>query len=292
MSFRRYFCKACSFILLAGLLCVPVLAGCSSGESVPAALMESSDETEPTESILESLPSEPEPQAEEQSSTPETEPPQDGEGLGSSPEENKELPSNRTLKVETIFQTPELPTGCEITALTMALQYHGYEVSKTTMAKQYLPKSSKWYYVGDKRYGPDTRVVFAGNPFSSGGAVCGASAIVTAADRYLSDTGAGQRAVNLTGSSPEELYDMVRSGTPVVVWVTIEMVDRSVSGGWYVEGTDEYLEWSKMDHCAVLMGVQDDRVVINDPITGVVTYSKERFESVYKQRGLQAVIIR
>lgn len=69
------------------------------------------------------------------------------------------------------------------------------------------------------------------------------------------------------------------------------MVDRPIAGGWYVEETGEYLEWSKMDHCGVLIGVDDSSVTINDPISGVITASKERFESVYEQRGQQAVVI-
>lgn len=38
-----------------------------------------------------------------------------------------------------IYQMPELPTGCEITAMTMVLNYYGYSVDKVQMATQYLP---------------------------------------------------------------------------------------------------------------------------------------------------------
>ena len=38
-----------------------------------------------------------------------------------------------------IFQMPELPTGCEITALTMVLNYYGMEADKVEMATKYLP---------------------------------------------------------------------------------------------------------------------------------------------------------
>lgn len=42
-------------------------------------------------------------------------------------------------KIETddfpiIIQNPELPTGCEITALTMVLNYYGYPADKIVMA--------------------------------------------------------------------------------------------------------------------------------------------------------------
>ena len=47
--------------------------------------------------------------------------------------------SNR-LNVKCVLQNPELPTGCEITALTIVLNYLGYDVDKLTMADKYLDK--------------------------------------------------------------------------------------------------------------------------------------------------------
>lgn len=64
---------------------------------------------------------------------------------------------------------PELPTGCEITALAMVLQYFGYEVDKTALAAEYLPVVAypDFYYGGDGNlYGPDMRENFVGDPFS------------------------------------------------------------------------------------------------------------------------------
>lgn len=47
-------------------------------------------------------------------------------------------------------QMPELPTGCEITAMTMALNYYGYEADKIQMAEKYLPQiASADIYVGE-----------------------------------------------------------------------------------------------------------------------------------------------
>ena len=40
---------------------------------------------------------------------------------------------------EIVSQMPELPTGCEITALTMVLNYYDYQADKTEIATEYLP---------------------------------------------------------------------------------------------------------------------------------------------------------
>ena len=48
------------------------------------------------------------------------------------------------LDAQPILQNPELPTGCEVTALTAALNYLGYPVDKLTMADQYLTRAEPY----------------------------------------------------------------------------------------------------------------------------------------------------
>lgn len=106
----------------------------------------------------------------------------------------------------------------------------------------------------------------------------------------LTIKGGGHTALDLTGAAPEELYTLVAQGTPVVVWVTIEMADRYTPDGWYTE-TGEYVDWSTNDHGAVLIGYSDETVTIADPISGQIEYSRRQFESVFESRGRQCVII-
>lgn len=82
---------------------------------------------------------------------------------------------------EIIRRMPELPTGCEITALTMMLNYYGYSVDKMTMASEYLPVIPAEFYEGaDGRvYGPDMDNFFVGDP-SASGYICGTGAIRSA----------------------------------------------------------------------------------------------------------------
>lgn len=191
-----------------------------------------------------------------------------------------------------IYQMPELPTGCEITALTMAINYYGYPADKTVMASEYLTTASaNRYYGADGRlYGTDMNEYFIGDPFTEGGIICGTGAIVTAADGYLADAGSALRAHDITGSSPEELYRRVSSGQPVVVWVTVSMADRRATQGWYTENGD-YVDWSTNDHGAVLIGYTDTTVTIADPISGRIEYDREQFEEVFASRGNRCVVL-
>jgi len=113
---------------------------------------------------------------------------------------------------------------------------------------------------------------------------------VTAADHYLFQHGGSHAAVDMTGSSPEDLYALVAQDTPVVVWVTIEMADRAETQSWYTE-SGEYVDWSTNDHGAVLVGYTEETVTIADPISGLIEYNREQFESVFEARGQRCVII-
>lgn len=194
---------------------------------------------------------------------------------------------------EIIYQNPELPTGCEITALTMVLNYYGYTVDKTTMASEYLPITTYSTYYGDDQrlYGPDLENNFVGDPFSELGTVCGAGAIVTAANCYLEDQESTMYAKNITGCNVEWLYQYVSKGNPVVVLVTIGMEDRYPTIGWYTENGD-YVDWSTNDHGSVLIGWDEENVTIACPILGIETYSREQFEKVFVERGRKAVILK
>ncbi len=235
---------------------------------------------------------------------------QDTAKLVVSPEEEEESVSNLVLTEEAptkdtqppaeyiiedlplILQMPELPTGCEITAMTMALQYYGYDVDKTTMAAEYLPTVSANRYFGEdgRLYGSDLRKYFVGNPFTQAGYICGPEAILTAANAYLQDAGSSMQAVDKSGAAPEELYAFVSEDTPVVVWITIDMANRNTPQGWYTEdGT--YVDWSTNDHGAVLIGYSEDTVTIADPISGIVEYSRTQFESVFASRSYQCVVL-
>lgn len=183
-----------------------------------------------------------------------------------------------------VYQRPELPTGCEVTALTMLLNYYGYPVSKTTMASNYLPQVASGY-TGRV----DLDYYFCGNPYSSG-IGCGAGALVTAANSYLTASGSNLRGVDITGTSAEGLYGYISSGKPIVVMVTIGMANRKAAKGWHTpEG--KYVTWSDNDHGVVLIGCDSNTVKVACPLFGIKTYTRAQFEKAYASRGNRAMII-
>lgn len=193
-----------------------------------------------------------------------------------------------------VYQMPQLPTGCEITALTMVLQYYGLDADKEEMATDYLPTSpsTNRYTGSDGRvYGIDLDAYFVGSPFDDSGIICGPQAIITAANQYLEDQGSSLQAVDRTGATPEELYALVDQDIQVVVWVTIGMTPRQEArSGWYTE-SGKYVDWTTNDHCAVLVGYTDTTVWIADPLAGLVEYDRDAFEEVFASQDNRCVVL-
>lgn len=209
-----------------------------------------------------------------------------------SAEVKKSNSATQLTDFDIIEQYPELPTGCEITALTMVLNYYGYQVNKVTMALDYMPKVQAEFYRSEdgRLMGPDLENFFVGDPTEETGYICGTGAIVTAANRYLADVGSDLTAAAIKNAQPEKLYDLIDQGTPVVIWCTINMEDRAETDGWYREdGT--YMEWSTNDHGAVLIGYDEDTVTVADPIYSRITVSRDQFEKIFAERGGQCVIL-
>lgn len=184
------------------------------------------------------------------------------------------------IPVQWISQYPELPTGCEVTCLTMLMNYYGYPVTKTVMASEYLPKGEG-----------DFREKFVGNPFSEQGFGCYAKPIVTAANRYFKEKNVQARAVNISNSSFETLLDYVRMGIPVITWNTMNMQPSYDTRSWETEkGT---VTWRAPEHCVVLIGynLEARTVWVADPVVGIVERDLELFQHRYQELYSQAVYI-
>jgi uncharacterized protein YvpB len=199
------------------------------------------------------------------------------------------------IDMENILQLPELPTGCEITALTILLRYYGFDADKVDLAENYLPTS--W---GNYRVDEEGRIFkdsffdfFIGDPKGTGYG-CFSPAIVTAAESYIEDNGGGYEVVNLSGCSPDEMYDLIITGTPVMCWATDGMIAPEYYESWYDNATGERLDWYLNEHAFVLTGfnMSAGLVTLNDPMKGIIDYSLTRFETRFNEMYSQAIYIR
>lgn len=182
-----------------------------------------------------------------------------------------------------ICQHPELPTGCEITSLTMVLKYYGYPADKLDLADHYLDKGtigrvSFWEY-------------FLGNPRSNSSYGCYAPVIVKAANKYLRSRNSALRAHCLSGKTLESLASYTNAGIPVIIWSTIDCRPGYYTTTWVIKG--QKLTWYAPEHCMVLVGFSGGKVLIADPIYGkVMAYDKEKFRKGYKGLYSQTVVLR
>lgn len=180
-----------------------------------------------------------------------------------------------------VNQYPELPTGCEITALTSVLNYYGYNVKKETMADDYLKKGSGSFYE-----------MFLGNPRKKEGSYgCMAQPIADAANLYFKKNSISRKAVNISGSEFDKVLDYVAEGYPVIVWNTINMKPAYESKKLVLGG--KTYTWIAPEHCVVVIGFDRDanEVYVADPASGLVTRNLSIFKQRYNSLKKQAVYI-
>ncbi|WP_049945538.1 C39 family peptidase [Candidatus Stoquefichus massiliensis] len=191
---------------------------------------------------------------------------------------------NKQIDVECILQNPQLPTGCEITSLTMVLNYHGFSINKIDLAENYLKKGK----IGQT----DFEKAFVGDPKDQHSYGCYAPVIVDCANQYLKEKKVSLKAIDYTGSSIEELYHFINQGIPVIVWATINMAEPYPSIKWTVDGNE--LQWISKEHCLVLTGYDkiENVVYLSDPLKGNIGYDATIFAKRYEQMFSQAIIIK
>lgn len=208
--------------------------------------------------------------------------------------QRKEYDSNSVyIDMANILQNPELPVGCEITALTILLNYYGFNAEKTDMAKNYLPTS--WgnpKTVDGKLYKDSFYDYFIGDPFSRGYG-CFSPAIEKAANSYISSHGGGYTVKNISGCHPDTLYEYLIAGTPVLCWATDGMIEPEYYETWYDNATGDKLDWYLNEHCFVLAGfnIANSTVTLNDPMKGIIDYNIDKFEVRFKQMHSQAIVL-
>lgn len=189
------------------------------------------------------------------------------------------------LKVKNILQGSEFPNGCEIASLSIVLNYLGYKTDIGFIVDNHLKMSS----VDDPYADPWT--TYIGNPRDVGYG-CYAPCIVNTANAFFDDTGKKHVAEDASGSSMNTLLNYVKQGYPVIIWGTIYMdgVDRECK--WFIGENGKLTYWLSHSHCVVLIGYNDDKYIVADPLAGIVKYDKRAVEYSYGLLYKQACVIR
>lgn len=195
----------------------------------------------------------------------------------------------RITGIPCLYQYPRFPTGCESISAVMALRFAGVEISEDEFVDRCLPKSNRFGYVNGRYRGPDPNRFFVGSPRNGGSFGCMAPVIHQAITNATGDESFSELLYNVP--LPELCQKYVANNVPVLIWVTIAMVNTFPGVSWYLDdGT--YYQWPSNEHCVLLVGFDENGYYVLDPDKGEeIYYRKELVERRYAEMGSQAVVI-
>lgn len=195
----------------------------------------------------------------------------------------------KLLDVPYIKQRPELPSGCEVTALAMALAYYGEAADKLSLARE-MPMddtSVERNEDGTIRIWGDPEDGFVGDPFDNGITI-NPNPLKQVADKYRSGS------LALYGEAFEVIETHVANKRPVLVWFTIhhEMPTPRI---WHTPA-GKVVQAPRPLHCIVVTGTDDDYVYFHDcestDKSGEhIKNEKAHFTRIYDAMGRRALVI-
>ncbi len=197
--------------------------------------------------------------------------------------------AQKHVEIPELCQYPYLPTGCEVTAASMVLQFYGSDMTPEKFALHWLSKDENFYYIDGELYGPDPRKIFAGDPFKNNSYGCFAPVIAKAVNNNSEEF----KAEVIRGKSVEELCEeYIDKNCPLLIWVTMGMRESASGSSWKLEDGSVFT-WTAGEHCMVLCGYNEEYYYLADPQSGsTVLYKKDIVEKRFKELGRQALYIR
>ncbi|MDL2248415.1 C39 family peptidase [Tyzzerella sp. OttesenSCG-928-J15] len=180
------------------------------------------------------------------------------------------------MDVTPIKQLPELPRGCEVTSLTMLLNYKGVEVSKMTLADEIERHENNPYkgFVGDMY------------SFSNSGYGVYHDPLFDLLHKYLPET-----AMDITYCDFDDLYYLLDNNCPVVVIInsTYAKLPGSSFKLWKTDEENILITYS--EHAVLITGYDEKYIYFNDPLGKTLRAEKTGFIEAWEQMGRQAVTV-
>lgn len=187
--------------------------------------------------------------------------------------------------VPTILQYPKYPTGCESVALTILLNYHGYDVSVDDVISK-LRLGDKPYLEENIWYGGNPELEFIGSPYDHQSYGVYEKPIYDVAVTYNNNFVIGTR------KTLSSLLEVVKNGNPVMVWVSYNLTVPYISDSWIYKPTMEKIEWKSGEHVVVIIGYNSKQVIVSDPYTGTIKYfNRSTFENRYNYFGKKNIYL-
>jgi uncharacterized protein YvpB len=193
---------------------------------------------------------------------------------------------SKKMDIPVIAQRPELPSGCEVTSLAMALRYYGVKADKTVLAKQMPYDSTKLVRNsnGSIKIWGDPDVGFVGTPFGNGYTI-NPGPLKKVLDKYRPG------GLALTGKNFSEIESYVAQGKPVLVWFTINY-EMPVARTWKTPA-GKTINAARPLHNIVITGTDANYVYFNDSeaVKKDVKLSKAKFINIYNAMGKRALVV-
>lgn len=190
--------------------------------------------------------------------------------------------------VKQIAQNPELNRGCEVTSLTMLLNYKGINVDKLTLAQNIQKDTTPYRKEGNTIYYGNPNVGFVGDIYSINNRGLG---VFHQPIYELLTTYIGGEALDITGCSSSDVLFYVGKNRPV--WVIVNAKFKPLPSSefetWRTAEGEVYITYS--EHSVLITGYDKDFVYFNDPLNpnGIQKQSRDSFFKAWEQMGRQAV---
>lgn len=192
-----------------------------------------------------------------------------------------------------ILEVPWYPQtyalSCEEASLRMALAHEGISTTDAAILDIIgIDTRPPIFESGAMRWG-DPYVSFVGDPSGSEVAVTGYGTYFPTIARAAGTLG-GRVLRAGEGVAPADVYDAIAQNHPVVAWVTYRWVTTPRND--FVAFDGRLVPYAgPVEHTVTVVGVNDDSVLVNNPLSGPQWVSKSTFEAAYATYQQMAVIL-
>lgn len=187
-----------------------------------------------------------------------------------------------------ILQLPELPRGCEVTALAMLLQHDGIKVDKMELAKNIRRDPTPYAKSGGVTSFGNPHDGFVGDiyTFKNPGLGVYHEPIAELAEKY-----APGRVLDITGTSFDHLLWTVGQGSPVWV-IHTTLYDAVPASAWQTWQTPSgKIQITYYMHSLLVTGYDSTYVYVHDPLGRAKKIKREAFQRGWEQMGSQAIYL-